>query len=59
MVFLLFSLPPSFNYDLFDASGYSWKDFVHYTDKSLEEKSKPVSQANNVAQEPEKIIKSK
>ncbi len=28
-------------------------------DKSLEEKSKPVSQANNVAQEPEKIIKSK
>lgn len=29
------------------------------SDKSLEEKSKPVSQANNVAQEPEKIIKSK
>ena len=27
-----------FMYDLFYDSGYSWEDFVHYTDSSLEEK---------------------
>ena len=31
-------LEQMFNYDLFYDSGYSWEDFVHYTDKSLEEK---------------------
>jgi len=31
-------LEQMFNYDLFYDSGYSWKDFVDYTDKSLEEK---------------------
>jgi len=27
-----------FNADLYNDSGYSWEDFVHYTDRSLEEK---------------------
>lgn len=31
-------LEQMFNYDLFYDSGYSWEDFVYYTDKSLEEK---------------------
>lgn len=31
-------LEQMFNYELFYDSGYSWEDFVHYTDKSLEEK---------------------